>query len=39
MPNIDSIINKSSIMKINKEKHKETTKCNCKDKAGCPRKG
>ena len=39
MPNINSIINKSNIMKLNKEKHKETSKCNCKDKAGCPLKG
>ena len=39
MPNINSIINKSNIMKLSKEKHKETAKCNCRDKATCPLKG
>ena len=39
MPNINNIINRSNIMKLNKEKHKETPKYNCKDKAGCPLKG
>ena len=39
MPNINSIINKSNITKLSKEKHKETAKCNCKEKATCPLKG
>ena len=39
MPNINSIINKSNIMKLNKERHNEASKCNCKDKTGCPLKG
>ena len=39
MPNINIIIDKSNIKKLNKEKLKETPKCNCKDKTGCPLKG
>ena len=39
MPNINSIINKSNITKLNKEKNKEITKCNCWDKVTCLLKG
>ena len=39
MPNINSIINKFNILKLNKKKREEAPKCNCKDKAGFPLKG
>ena len=39
MPNINCIINKSNITKLNKEKYKEIAKCNCRDKVTCPLKG
>ena len=39
IPNINSIINKFNIMKLNKENRNEAPKCNCKDKAGCCLKG
>ena len=39
MPDINNIINKSNMMKLSKEKDKETAKCNCRDKATYPLKG
>ena len=39
MPNINNIINKSNIAKLNKEKNKLIVKCNCRDKVKCPLEG
>ena len=39
MPNINSIINKSNTIKLNKEQYNEAPKCNCNNKTGCPLKG
>ena len=39
MPNINGIINKSNIAKLNKEKKKVIAKCNCRDKVKCPLEG
>ena len=39
MPNINGIINKSNIAKLNKEKNKGIAKCNCRDKVKCPLEG
>ena len=39
MPNINSIINKSNIAKLNKEKNKVIAKCNCRDKVKWPLEG
>ena len=39
MPNINSIINKSNIAKLSKEKNKVIAKCNCRDKVRCPLEG
>ena len=35
MPDINGIINKSNIAKLNKEKNKLIAKCNCRDKVKC----
>ena len=39
MSNINGIINKSKIAKLNKEKNKVIAKCNCRDKVKCPLEG
>ena len=39
MPNINSIINKSNTIKLNKEQYNEKPKCNCNNKTECPLKG
>ena len=39
MPNINSIINKSNTIKLNKEQYNEAPKCNCYNKTECPLKG
>ena len=39
MPNINSIINKNNITKLNKEKNKKIAKCNCRDGVMCPLEG
>ena len=36
MPNINSIINKSNIAKLSKEKNKVIAKCNSRDNVRCP---
>ena len=36
MPNINSIINKSNTIKLNKEQYNEAPKCNCNNKTECP---
>ena len=39
MPNINSIINKSNTVKLNKEQYNEDSKYNCNNKTECPLKG
>ena len=39
MSNINGIINKCNIAKLNKEKNEVIPKCNCRDKVKCPLEG